>query len=99
MNAISSIATSGMATAMLGMNVAANNIANQQTPGYHRQVVVPQTQAAGGVTASVAQAPQAGSDLVADVVQQRMALYAFQANALVVQSGNRMLGALIDLQA
>ncbi len=36
-----SIAYSGLRVSQLAMNVAANNIANVNTPGYHRQVVRP----------------------------------------------------------
>lgn len=99
MNSISSIARSGMNTAMLGMEAAAHNISNLQTPGFRRQQVVQEAQAGGGVAATMAQLPQAGNSLVEDVVQQQVAGYAFKANLLTLKTEQQMLGSLLDLHA
>lgn len=99
MNSISSIACSGMNSAMLSMGAAANNIANLQTPGFHRQLVEQAAQAGGGVSATVTQAPAAGSSLADDVVQQKVASYSFKANLLLLQTEQKTLGSLLDLKA
>ena len=49
MNTLSSIAQSGMNSAVLHLDAAAHNIANAQTPDFRRQRVVDQTQVGGGV--------------------------------------------------
>ncbi len=98
MNSISSIALSGMGASTLGLDASATNIANAQTPGYRRQSVA-RTEQPGGVQAALEPAAQAGEWLVEDAVQQRMDLYAFEANALVLRRADRMLGSLLDLKA
>jgi flagellar hook-associated protein FlgK len=99
MNSIASIAGTGMRVAMLSMNAAAHNIANQQTDGFHREVVSQQSLPQGGVTAVVAQSPQEGVSLATELVQQMAALYAFKANMLTVQTEQEMLGTLLDTRA
>ncbi|MEO8152989.1 MAG: flagellar basal body rod protein [Rhizobacter sp.] len=99
MKSITSIASSGMNVAMLTMGVSAHNIANAVTPAFRRQLVAQQEQSGGGVSASVTQADEVGSDLAADAVQQITALYVFKANLRTVQVQNEMLGTLIDTRA
>jgi flagellar hook protein FlgE len=99
MNSIKSIAISGMNVAALDMSVAANNIANAVTPVFRRQQLVQQEQAGGGVSASVTQAEEAGSDLATDTVRQMTALYLFKANLRTVQVEHEMLGTLLDTKA
>lgn len=99
MNSISAIAFSGMNAATTRLGVAAHNVANVQTAGFRRQQVLQQTQAGGGVTASVTRADAAGSDLAADAVQQMTALYSFKANLRTVQVEHEMLGSLLDVKA
>ena len=102
MNSASAIARTGMSAALTTLGVGAHNIANQHTPDFRRQQVVPETQAAGGVVARVTQddlvQPDGGAP-VADLVQQRVASYAFKANLLVLQSDQRVLGNLLDVRA
>lgn len=99
MNSISSIAQSGLGAAVQRLGAAAHNIANQQTPGYRRQVVVQEPLAQGGVATSVSQSPQPGDDLARDVVEQMVASYAFKANLRVIQTHNEMMGSLLDVHA
>ncbi|HJV60227.1 MAG TPA: flagellar basal body protein [Albitalea sp.] len=99
MNSPASIARSGMNAALLRLDAAANNIANQGTPGYRRQSVLQQAQPGGGVDTSIAQAAAPGENLAEDIVQQRIASYSFQANLRVIQTQDHMLGALLDLHA
>lgn len=70
-----------------------------QTGGFRRQLVVRQTQAEGGVTASFAQSSQVGNSLADDVVQQLTAGYVFKANLLTLQTERQMLGTLLDVEA
>ena len=89
-----------MNAALLGMGASAHNIANQQTPGFRRQQVALQSQAEGGVAATLVQAPQAeGDSLAEDLVQQKMASYSFKANVLSLRTGYEVLGTLLDMHA
>jgi flagellar hook protein FlgE len=99
MTSITAIAFSGMNAATARLGVSAHNVANVQTVGFRRQQLQQQTQAGGGVTTSVTQAEEAGSDLAADAVQQMTALYSFKANLRTVQVEHDMLGSLLDVKA
>jgi flagellar basal body rod protein FlgF len=99
MNDALSIARTGLSAATLRLDSAAHNIANAITPGMRRQQVVLQTQAEGGVAATLAQAPQAGEDLVTDIVEQHLALYSFQAQLQIIKAQDRMVGSLLDTRA
>ena len=96
MNAVASIAMSGLRTAQAGLEVSAGNVANALTPGYRRQMLVPAEQAGGGVQATVRRVPGEGSDLASDIVDTRLATYSFQANLKVLQTADRLLGSLLD---
>jgi flagellar hook protein FlgE len=93
------IALSGMNASRLRMDSAAHNIANVQTPGFHRQAVAQEAQPAGGVSAQVTRQPVAGALLAQDLVEQKAASYAFKANVLTLRSERDMLGSLLDLHA
>lgn len=99
MNSITSIAQSGMSAATLRLNSSAHNIANDQTPGFRRQLVTQETQAGGGVAASVSPADVAGVNLAEDLVQQMAASYAFTFNLKTIQTEHHMLGTLLDMKA
>jgi flagellar hook protein FlgE len=99
MNSTSSIALSGMQSAQLQLNSAANNVANINTPGYKRQEVLQSTQPQGGVAASVRQSESQGPIMEADLVAQLAAKNAFLANLAVFKSNDRMAGALLSLRA
>ena len=95
-NSLPSIVASGMQAAQAQLQVSANNIANLNTEGYHRQELQQSAQAQGGVSTSVRRAAEAGSDLEADVVAQLQAKNAFLANLAVFKTSNKMQGALLD---
>jgi len=99
MNSVNSIALSGMNAATLHLGSAAHNIANEQTPGFRRQLVTQQAQAEGGVSATVTQADAVGVNLAEDIVQQRVASYSFKASLQLIQTEHQMLGSLLDLKA
>jgi flagellar hook-associated protein FlgK len=99
MNTLSSIARSGMAAAQLSLDSSAHNIANQATPAFRRQRVEQAALPDGGVEARVSQAEQPGQDLASDLVQQKVSLYAFKANARVLETQDALLGSLLDTRA
>jgi len=99
MNALASIALSGMNAAQLRLGGSAHNIANALTPGFRRQLVAQQSVAEGGVSASVTRSPSEGPALAEDLVAQMSAGYQFIANLRVIQSQDRMLGTLLDEEA
>lgn len=99
MNNVTNTAISGLQTAQLRLNASANNVANAQTDGYRRDVVRTQPQANGGVQAQVEKLPEPGSDLAADLVEQKSAAYAFKANVQVIKTADETLGRLLDVRA
>ena len=99
MNAISSIASSGMQAAQTVMRTSANNVANASTVGFQRQEVRQTVQAQGGVEATVKAADEKKASLEADVVSQLQAKNAFLANLKVFKTNDAMAGALLDRKA
>ena len=99
MNAISSIALSGVQAASTRMDAAAHNIANTQTPGFKRQTVQQQSQESGGVLTTLGKAEEVGPELAADLVDQKVASYNYKANLRTIQTQDQMLGSLLDLKA
>lgn len=101
MGSISSIARSGLNAAQLRLEVSARNIANAVDPNARSLELVQQTQEGGGVSVSVRQLPAAqpaGNTLANDFVQQMVASYAFKANLLTIQTEQKMLGSIIDVE-
>ncbi|MFC3148612.1 flagellar basal body protein [Piscinibacterium candidicorallinum] len=90
-----STALSGLNAANLRMAASANNVANMNTPGYRRQGVEQAALPSGGVAATVTQASEPGVELTGEVVEQKMALYSFKANVLVLQTQDQMQRALL----
>ncbi len=99
MSAISSIAVSGVQAASARMDAAAHNIANAQTPGFHRQQVHARSQETAGVMTTVGQADEVGPDLARDLVEQKAASYQYKANLKTIQTADQMMGSLLDLKA
>jgi len=96
MNAISSIALSGLHAAQTRMSSSAHNIANAATPGFRRQLVAQQTAPNGGVAATTQRAPAQGNALADDLVTLKLAQHLFTANLKVLHTQDRMLGTLLD---
>jgi flagellar hook protein FlgE len=96
MNALPSIAVSGLHAAQARLSVAAHNVANAATPGFRRQQIVASADAGGGVTTAVARATQAGPALERDMVDQLQARHEFAANLAVFRTADRMTGTLLD---
>jgi len=96
MNSVSATARTGMQSAMQRLTVAAHNVAISPVEGARRQVVSQQTLPDGGVATSIKQAPEPGHALAEDLVEQKVATYAFKANLRVVEVEQEMLGSLLD---
>ncbi len=99
MTSTTAIALSGVHAASTRMDAAAHNVANAQTPGFHRQTVQQRSQENKGVLTSVVQAQEVGADLAADLVEQKAASYQYKANLRSIQTENQMMGSLLDLKA
>jgi flagellar hook protein FlgE len=99
MNTLSSIALSGINAAQTRLNASANNIANLSTDGFRRDEVSAQAVEGGGVSTTVGKAAQAGSDLVQDIVDQKMAAFEFKANVQVLKTSAQVMGTLLDEKA
>lgn len=100
----SSIARSGMNAAQVHLDSSAHNVANAQTPNFHRQTVVQQAiGTSGGVHAHIAHeipsVSASGVTPAADIIEQIAATYVFKANALVLDTANAMIGTWLDEQA
>jgi flagellar hook protein FlgE len=98
-------ATSGMQTAMTRQAVAANNIANVETPGY-RQMNSHQaeTPPAGVRFTGVTRTPNpdkttSGTDLAQQMVDLKVNNADFTANTKAFKVQDRMIGEAIDLIA
>lgn len=98
MNPIAAIAGSGLATAQLRLSTAAHNLANLGTEGFSRVQVQASARADGGVEGQVVEAA-AGGGLVEDIVELKLASYAFRANLLSLQREDQLLGRLLDTRA
>ncbi len=100
---VMSVAASGMRAAQTRLSVAAENIANADTPGYRPALVDTVELSTGGVGTIVRRGDASdggdgsGVDIAAEqVAMVRSATY-FAANAAVVKTANRMLGSLLDI--
>ena len=94
-----SASLSGLHATQAGLSLVASNIANAQTPGYHRQFVLQEEQGGGGVAVSVGREAGEGENLAEDLVQQMVASYSFKANLGVIRTQDAMLGSLLDTTA
>ncbi|WP_294770745.1 flagellar basal body protein [uncultured Rhodoferax sp.] len=99
MNALSSIALSGMQAAQTRLDTTAHNVANLATEGFKRQETQQTEQSGGGVSATVRRAEMAGNALETDVVTQLQAKHSFMANLAVFKTSDKMAGALLDVRA
>jgi flagellar hook protein FlgE len=99
MNALSSIALSGINAAQTRLNASAHNIANLNTDNFRREEVSAQERPEGGVAVTVGKADRVGTDLVQDVVEQKMAALEFKANVQVLKTSTQVMGTLLDEKA
>lgn len=96
MNALFSIAASGLQTAARSLQVVANNVANLGTDGFGRSALQRQAQPDGGVYGYVVPASSRGDGLADDMAQALSDRLIYEANAKVMKAGNGLLGTLFD---
>lgn len=96
MNALTSIALSGLQGAQLRVGSAGHNIANALTPGFRRQIVQQQAVEGGGVATTIDRAAVGGDALAEDLVVLKLGEHLFAANLQVLRAHDRLLGALLD---
>lgn len=99
MNAVSSIARSGMTAAIQHLDSASHNIANTQTPHFRRETVSQRELPNGGVATTVQQTQTVGNDMAQDIVQQISSTYSFKANLHTIRTEQDMMGTLLNLRA
>jgi flagellar hook protein FlgE len=109
MSQVFGIALSGMQAATTQLDVAANNIANADTPGYkasRADLVELSTDGVGvaGISKDPAPGPlqpdgKEGSnvDLAGESINLTRAQILYSANAAVIKIGNRMTGTLLNM--
>jgi flagellar basal-body rod protein FlgC len=109
MSDVYAIALSGMQAAQTQLAVGANNIANSNTPGFKSSRVDLVELSGGGVAVSgttqdttpgaIGPDGQPGSnvDLAGELVNLSRDKPLYNANALVIKTQDRMMGALLDI--
>lgn len=98
MDSVSSIATNALAAYGVRQAVTAGNVANINTPDYKASSVVMQENKAGGVSAAVSQ----GSDIVEiskEATDMITTSRGYRTNLKVLQAGEEMTRALLDIKA
>jgi len=100
------VSLSGMNAAALGVAVAANNVANANTPGFRARSLTQEEAPAGGVElaaleASPATAEPGGSnvDLASEFVSLDTQSLAYEANLKAFKTQDELLGTALDLKA
>lgn len=110
---VTTTALSGMKAAEKKLEIASNNIANQESKDYRAQDVVQLSQAAGGVRAEVVERNPATVEVAGDegletrpnvqtdveLANTQMVTYSFEANLKVLQRQREMDKSLLDIQA
>lgn len=104
--AVSPIAQSGMTTATSRLAVAANNVANAQTPDYQAKRVDLEERAEGGVRISQIRAEEGGAvpgqsnvDLATEMTGMVSTAAQMKANAQMLRTEEEMLGLFFDRKA
>jgi flagellar basal-body rod protein FlgC len=97
MNSIAAIAASGMSAASQRLRSAAHNVANVQTEGFRREMVVSSTLPGGGVTTRTVSSESVGPSIEADMVAQLQARNAFGANLSVFRTAVLGRGRMVDV--
>jgi flagellar hook-associated protein 1 len=91
------IAASGLQAAQAQLNVTANNIANQNTPGYTAQRVDLAAAPGGGVDVEGVQSTGSAVDPVNEFVNLRQTTLFYDANGMVIRAADRMYGSLLNI--
>jgi flagellar basal body rod protein FlgG len=92
------IAASGMQAAQAQMSVAANNIANQNTPRFKAQSVnLVDVANDGGVEVAGVRSTGRSVDPATEMAKLRQAAFMYGANAMVVRVADQMYGSLLNV--
>lgn len=91
------IAASGLQAAQAQLNVTANNIANQNTPGYTAQRVDLAAAEGGGVDVEGIQSTGKSVDLANEMVNLKQSVLYYDANGMVIRAADRMYGSLLNI--
>jgi flagellar basal body rod protein FlgG len=93
-----SIAASGLNLASAQVNVAANNIANFNTPGYGTEELDPISAPDGdGVEIGGVQQTNQPVNLPNQVIDLKQVALMYDANAMVVRTADQMYGSLLNV--
>ena len=95
---VTSIAVSGLQANQQRVQVAANNIANQDTPGFSADQVVQTSQENGGVRTNVVKTTEP-PDTAQQLVDTKTAATDFEANIAVIKAQRNLDKHLFDIQA
>ena len=100
MSSALSAAASGLQAASLRLDATAHNLANAHTPGFRRdEVKATARPGSDGVDARIERSAHEGVSLEQEVVDQMTAAVVFKANAKLVSTVDRTLGAWLDEKA
>ena len=92
------IAASGMQAAQTQISVAANNIANQNTPGFKAQDVnLADVANDGGVEVAGVQSTGQSVDPETEMAKLRQAAIMYGPNAMVVRAADQTYGSLLNV--
>ena len=98
-----SSALSGMQTWQLRQDISANDIANVNTQGYSQKIPVQSTNAVGNpqISAITSEPNAAGNDsntdLATELVEQKMSVHGYGADAKVIKVQDQMTQSLLDV--
>lgn len=94
---IFTIAASGMRAAQTQANVAANNIANANTPGFKAKSAQLTEAPTGGVSVSAVQQTGHSVDLPTEQANLKRAALMYDANGTVIRVANQMLHSMLNI--
>lgn len=99
MNALSSIAASGLRTAQTHLDASARNIASQSNPVASRQAARQGEAASAGVSPLLSQSGEAGPALEKDLIYQLQSKNEFLTNLQTLKTDQAKMGSLLDIIA
>jgi flagellar hook-associated protein 1 FlgK len=91
------IAASGLQAAQAQFNVTANNIANQNTPGYAAQRVDLAALPDGGVAVEGIQSTGTAVDPATELANLKQTALYYDANGMVIRTTDQMYGSLLNI--
>ena len=89
---------SGLMAAQKRFQVSGHNVANANTPDYKSKSAI-QTSGEGGTVKVNVKETNQPTDIVEEMINQKMALYDVHANAQAIKTADEILGKTIDIKA